>query len=213
MRLERYDQLTAALRERAVSTLVEVGTWNGIRAQELASAALRRNREVSYRGFDLFEALDETELEEELSKRPPPRADVERRLREFQAKVSRRGRILPSRRRSFDFALHQGYTRESLPGFREENPDFRADFVFIDGGHKIETIENDWNHTSRMLAPDGVVFLDDYYGNEELATRFGCNRLMERLQTDPAWEVQVLPATDTIPDMGTIQIARVTHAA
>jgi hypothetical protein len=214
MRLRRYDQLTDALRAREARTLVEVGTWNGVRAQELATAALERSPHVTYHGFDLFEALSDQELEEELSKRPPSQAEVEASLAEFQEKVARRGRLLPSRRRSFDFALHQGYTRDTLPAFRREHPEVRADFVFIDGGHKVETIESDWDNTSELVAPDGVVFLDDYYGNAELAQRFGCNRLVERLRADESWDVEVLPAADDIAALdGTVQIVRVTRTA
>lgn len=54
----------------------------------------------------------------------------------------------PWKRRSFKFALHEGYTRDTLPSFREANPTFRAEFVFIDGGHSIDTIANDWEHCS-----------------------------------------------------------------
>jgi hypothetical protein len=116
---------------------------------------------------------------------------------------------MPWRRRRFSFELHAGYTRDSLPRFAAERPGFRADFVFIDGGHAVTTIENDWRYCSSFIAPRGEIYLDDYYGQAELTERFGCNQLVERLRTQPEWEVTVLPATDTIPDLGTIQIVRV----
>jgi predicted O-methyltransferase YrrM len=210
VKLRRYRQLTDALAGMTCRNLVEVGTWNGLRAIELARAALRRNAAVTYHGFDLFEELTDEQLEAELSKRPPPRAEVEDRLRAFQEKVARRGRLLQSRRRSFDFHLHPGDTHESLPAFRERSSGFEADFVFIDGGHKIETIENDWAHTHPLISKRGAVFLDDYYGNQELAKEFGCNSLLERLRGDPSWQVELLPESDEIPDIGPIQIAKVT---
>ena len=209
MKVMRYEQLTDALSQMRVETVVEIGVWNGVRAQELAGAALRNSPSVQYQGFDLFESLTDEELEEELSKRPPSEAEVRELLDRFRARVERRGRILKSRRRSFQFELHQGYTRDTLPAFIEARPDFRADFVWLDGGHKVETIANDWGYTSRMLADDGVLYLDDYYGNDELAERFGCNQLVAQLRDDDAWEAEVLPVRDTIPDMGTIQIVRV----
>jgi Methyltransferase domain len=213
VKLKRYRQLTDALAGMTCSTLVEVGTWNGLRAIELARAALRRSSAVTYHGFDLFEELTDEQLEAELSKRPPPRAAVEDRLREFQERIARRGRILASRRRSFDFDLHPGDTRETLRAFREQSPGFQADFVFIDGGHKIETIENDWQQTHPLLSARGAVFLDDYYGNDALAREFGCNSLLDRLRSDPDWEVALLPERDEIPGIGPIQIARVTPSA
>ena len=73
MKLKRYAQLTDAIRTMSVRNIVEVGTWDGRRVQELAGAALRRNPAVTYHGFDLFEALTDEEFEAELSKLRPPR--------------------------------------------------------------------------------------------------------------------------------------------
>jgi hypothetical protein len=192
--------------------LVEIGTWNGVRARELARAAFRRSRAVSYHGFDLFEDLTPELLKAELSKQPPSQQEVETGLGRFQRRIKLEGLALPWRRRSFDFALHRGFTRETLPAFRKADPEFRADFVWIDGGHKVETIANDWEHCSAFVAPEGVIYLDDVYGDEELAEEFGCNQLLARLEQDPEWQVAVLPATDTFPEIGSIQIARVSRA-
>jgi methyltransferase family protein len=209
VKLKRYAQLTDALAGMTCRTLIEVGTWNGRRAQELAATAFRRSDHVTYHGFDLFEALTDDELEAELSKRPPARAQVEAELRRLGRRASLLNMVRPWRRRRFDFALHQGYSRDTLPAFRQANPDLRAEFIFIDGGHSIETITEDWANCSRLVAPGGVIFLDDFYGDTELAEQFGCNQLIERLQGDPAWEVAVLPERDTFEALGTVQIARV----
>jgi hypothetical protein len=208
MRLRRYSQLTDALAEMACENLVEIGTWNGRRATELSSATLRRNPAVTYYGFDLFEALTDAELEEEFSKRPPSKAQVEARLRRFQRRVSILSALRPWSRRRFRFSLNQGYTRETLPAFRAANPYFRAQFIFIDGGHSIETIRHDWENCAELVDDDGAIFMDDFYGSGSLAERFGCNSLVAKLQHDPRWEVAVLPQTDTIEGLGTIQIAR-----
>lgn len=205
----RYAQLARAVHDRRCATLVEVGTWNGNRAKELAAAALRRASDVTYHGFDLFESLTDEDFEAEMSKRPPSQAAVEANLARFRRRLERRRLLTPWRSSSARFALHAGYTRDSLPAFRAANPDFRADFVFIDGGHSIDTIANDWEHCSAMLALDGVVFLDDFYGDDGLAQRFGCNSLIRRLSQGDEWRVEVLPVTDTFPEIGTIQIVGV----
>jgi hypothetical protein len=212
MKLKRYAQLTEALKRTRCETLVEIGTWNGRRAEELVAAALRRSPTVAYYGFDLFEQLTEEDLAAEFSKRPPSRSTVESKLYRFQRRVRALNVVRPWRRRSFQFALHQGHTRDTLPLFRQAHPHFRAQFIFIDGGHSIETIANDWDNCSQFVDPAGAIFLDDFYGDEELAERFGCNKLIERLQVHPAWDVSILPETDTIEDLGTIQIARVRPA-
>lgn len=211
MRLRRYEQLTAALSEMTCRDLVEIGTWNARRAQELATAALRHSDAVTYQGFDLFELLTAQELEDELSKQPPSQAEVEAALGTFAQRVSRRGRLRRRSRRSFGFELHKGYTRDTLPAFRTARPDYAAQFIFIDGGHKIETIENDWTYCSRLLDPAGALFLDDYYGDLELARSFGCNALVERLREDSHWEASVLPVVDETA-IGSVQIAKVVRA-
>jgi hypothetical protein len=208
LKLKRYAQLTSALAGMSCRNIVEIGVWNGKRAQELAGAALRRNPEVTYHGFDLFESLTDEELEEELSKRPPAKHEVEADLRRFQ----RLQGLLPWRHGRFEFELHQGYTRDTLPAFHAANPEFRADFVFIDGGHKIETIGEDWENCSRLVDRGGAIYLDDYYGNAELAKRFGCNTLIDGLRDDPTWDVTVLPETDTFERIGSVQIARAAPA-
>ena len=205
---KRYDQLTDALAGMQCRTLIEVGTWNGERAKELVAAALRRNPAITYHGFDLFEALTEDELNAELSKRPPSHVEVEASLRRLQQRLGWRLWA----RRSFDFELHQGYTRDTLPAFRAAHHELRAEFIFIDGGHSIETIANDWANCSELVAPDGSIFLDDFYGNEQLAHDFGCNQLIASLWQDEAWEVTVLPGTDEFPEIGTIQVVRVRPA-
>jgi hypothetical protein len=136
MKLERYAQLTQFLAGMACENLVEVGTWNGRRAEELAPAALRRNHAVTYHGFDLFEALTDEELDHELSKRPLSQREVEARLRRFQRRILLTSALRPWRRRVFDFALHQGYTRVTLSAFANRTPNFSAEFIFIDGGHR-----------------------------------------------------------------------------
>jgi hypothetical protein len=208
VKLKRYTQLTRALSDMSCENLVEVGTWNGRRAQELSTAALRGNAAVTYHGFDLFDALTDEELEEELSKRPPSQAEVDARLRRFQRRVSIMSSLRPWGRRRFQFTLHQGYTRETLPAFRAANPTFRAQFIFIDGGHSIETIRSDWENCSELVDVRGAIFMDDFYGNTQLAERFGCNKLIASLRDNPRWEVEILPETDTIEGLGAIQIAR-----
>jgi hypothetical protein len=208
MKLRRYAQLTDALSKTACENLIEVGTWNGHRAKELSSAALRRNASVRYHGFDLFEALTEVELKDEFSRRPPSQAEVDRRLGRFQRRVSILSTLRPWKRRSFSFRLYQGFTRETLPAFKAASPNFRAQFIFIDGGHSIETIRNDWEHCADLVDDSGAIFMDDFYANDELAERFGCNTLVETLKGDPRWEVVVLPESDTVEGIATIRIVR-----
>ena len=216
----RYQLLLREVRRtRPCTRVVEVGTWNGARAEQLAMAALSSNAHVTYHGFDLFEMQTEEDFAEELSKRPPSEATVRERLERFAAMLaggpwrpwSRHGRgVRPWMPRSFSYELHKGYTRDTMPAFADEH-ERSVDFVFIDGGHSIETIENDWTCAARLVRVGGTIVLDDHYQNDALTDRFGCNFLRERLRLDPAWDVDVLPVVDVVPEMGGIQLLRATY--
>ena len=58
--------------------------------------------------------------------------------------------------------LIQGNTNESLPEFIKNNPEFKADFIYIDGGHALETVENDWFYCSKFMHKNTIVLFDDY---------------------------------------------------
>ena len=52
---ERYKQINLIIDYLKPASIVEIGTWNGNRAIDIASAALRHHAYVHYWGFDLFE--------------------------------------------------------------------------------------------------------------------------------------------------------------
>lgn len=206
--MSRYRQMTEHLsRIGSCRRIMEIGTWNGKRAMDLARAALTRNPEVTYVGFDLFEMLTDTDFARELSKRPPDRATVSKHLDKFRGKVGRPWPLGLGKR--FDFELHMGYTTDTLPAFVRSSPPESMDFIFIDGGHSIETIENDWQYSSQLVRSGGSVFFDDFYDSDALTDRFGCNSLVRRLQSDPAWNVRILPIVDEVPDVGGIRLVQV----
>lgn len=173
----RYDRLLAAVREKQPKVIVEVGTWNGVRAQALLNLA----PDAEYHGFDLFEdATPATDKEEMNVKAHYYMQKVQERLTGFKA------------------FLYKGNTRETL-----KNLNIKADFVWLDGGHSVETIRSDWEKIKRCLAPDAVVFFDDYYTGPIDTTRYGCNEIVKDLKHE------VLPDKDPVAGGGTVQIVRV----
>ena len=116
----RYMKLLKAVREKSPKCIVEVGTWNGGRAMEMLNLA----PDAVYYGFDLFEdATPETDSEEFNIKKHYSVKDVEMRLTGFKA------------------YLIKGNTRETLKTFKPEIP---VDFVWLDGGHSVETTTSAW---------------------------------------------------------------------
>jgi len=158
----RYGELLEACRQRAPRTIVEIGVHDGKRATEMINAAAiaRPPQEISYHGFDLFEGLTDELLSTELSKRPPPEEEVVERLLTTGASIH----------------LYKGYSDQTLPTFKG-----RADFVFVDGGHAVETIRSDWENVERFMNDETVVIFDDYYVKSQITDKFGCNRVVESL--------------------------------
>ena len=128
----RYGHLLEAVAQRKPSSIVEVGVYTGRRAHEMIEAASLGGgaKSVHYFGFDLFELFTPDVLESELSKQPLSRDEVASRLEQSGAKVE----------------LFKGYSQETLPEFVQGRGDQPVDFIFIDGGHAIETIRDDWNN-------------------------------------------------------------------
>ena len=210
--MSRLKHLHDTLGSMQCRTIIEIGTYSGHNARRLAKAALRRNRSICYHGFDLFELCKPDDLNPGSTRRPQTQAEVEARLRSYSEEVGRRPLWL---RRDFRFELHPGYTETSLPDFYTASPGLRAEFIFIDGGHRVETIAHDWQWCSQMLAPGGVIFLDDYYDGAEPETlaEFGCNQLVESLRASPEWEATVEPTADFNKKGRGIRVVRVQRRA
>ncbi|MBI4117369.1 MAG: class I SAM-dependent methyltransferase [Parcubacteria group bacterium] len=144
---KRYRQLYSLISEIRAKNIMEIGTWKGERARLMILEAQKNfpGREVSYYGFDLFEDLSLEILDRELSKQPPTMEAVRSKLDKTGAKI----------------LLYKGDTKRILPEIASELP--KMDFIFIDGGHSLETIQNDWNWASRLMHDKTVVIFDDYW--------------------------------------------------
>jgi len=174
----RYDQLIAAVRTKNPKSILEVGTWNGVRATEMLNIC----HGATYYGFDLFEdATLDTDAEE------------------MNVKAHNYMSSVLDRLTGFDVHLFKGNTRETLARFNE-----KVDFVWLDGGHSVETIRSDWENVKRCLNEDAWVFFDDYYTGPEIdIEKFGCNLIVKDLKH------QILPEKDWVKGGGSVQMVRV----
>lgn len=151
----RYDDLLRLADKKRPKVLIEIGTHRGTRAAALKSYCRK------YYGFDLWESGNEnTDAIERNGKGRSTKA---------QAAAALHGA---------DFELIEGDTKETLPRFVERG--IFADFVFIDGGHSVETIASDFDNVRKILNPGAVVVFDDYYTPE--SPGFGCNRIVSSLK-------------------------------
>ena len=173
----RYRYLLELVREKQPQAILEIGTWNGRRALEMLMAS----PDSKYYGFDLFEDADAITDAEEKNVKP------HYTLRGVKAYLD-----------GFDVVLHKGNTRETLAKFREP-----VDFVWLDGGHSIETIRSDWENVQRVLVPGAVVLFDDYYTGGIDTTKYGCNEIVKSLPH------AVLPDADPVAGGGLVHMVRV----
>lgn len=180
----RYEHVDRIVAETGATRLMEIGTWTGQRALSMIRTAHERNPEPpDYIGFDLFELANHDKLVAEgTASKPPPSANsVFKKLDATGAGLS----------------IIRGDTKTTLGQNHNRSP---YDFIFIDGGHSWETIDNDWKE-AQNYAHDGTVFLlDDYYYNDPAEVKgIGCQKLVQSLMDEGNWIITMLSPIETWP--------------
>ena len=171
MRARRYEYLVDILKVTKPESILEIGVAMG------RSALLMLNTtgpNVKYIGYDVFDFSDK-----EFHKMVSNGKNVAG-IEEIRAKLE------PV---CNDVELIKGTTQETLHG-----RSVYADFVFLDGDHRVEAIRDDFEAV--MDAP--VVVFDDFYDGDFKGidiNEFGCNKIVEDLDvilTPPTKESAVL---------------------
>ena len=162
--MSRYNQLIEIVRDLKPHHIVEIGTWNGRRAIQMMGVC-----NAYYTGFDLFE--DATEATDK----------AEYNLK-AHSEIIEVGQYLETAGFS-KFSLIRGNSNETLAKW-DKQP---FDFVFIDGGHSVKTIQNDYEWAAQNIDKDGTIILDDWY--DPALSDMGCNFL----------DGEVLPSSDKTP--------------
>lgn len=153
--MSRYKRLLEIVRDEQPKHIVEIGAWNGKRAIEMMAVS-----NAYYTGFDLFEdATEETDKKEFNVKQHQSLVDVGKSIE--TAGFSK-------------FSLIRGNTNKTLWETKIEP----FDFCFIDGGHSVETIQNDYEWVAQNISTGGTIILDDFYDPE--LGGLGCNFLEEK---------------------------------
>jgi predicted O-methyltransferase YrrM len=192
---KRYKYLYYYIEKLKAKNIMEIGTWNGNRAKKMIEIAMKHHqpREIFYFGFDLFEEMTNELYQKEISKIPPSKQTVYDALHTTGANIQ----------------LFKGYTADTLPRSIKDLP--KMDFVFIDGGHALETIRNDWKYTQQVMGEDTVVIFDDYW-NDRMDG--GAKPIVDAIDQQ-LFNVTILPRLDSFnnPDHGVlnIQFAKITR--
>tara|TARA_Y100000593_G_scaffold44291_1_gene84525 strand:+ start:2460 stop:3053 length:594 start_codon:yes stop_codon:yes gene_type:complete len=157
-RHKRYSCIVDEIDKCHPSTILEVGTHRANTAIAMIKAAMQHKDDVYYYGFDLFDFLtEEMAVEEHHGKSFPNLVSAKFKLADYP------------------HILIMGNTRKTLSKFKPDRP---IDFVFIDGGHSVETIQSDWDNIKQLMHKDTVVIFDDYYENTD---DVGCKSIIDSL--------------------------------
>jgi hypothetical protein len=185
--IHRYAYLIDLYSHRRPRSIVEIGVWRGNRAVQFLQAGVNLER---YVGFDLFDDLSSA-----LATQEKMGLCTATRLEDIQARIQQ-----AQRNGHPTVELIAGRTDETMPEYASRNgPEF--DFIYIDGGHSLETIRNDWTYSEKLLAPDGMIVFDDYYPNE---TSRGAKPLVDELVRDDRFAVRFFPMIED--NLGDLQI-------
>ena len=198
----RYKQLADVIREYKPKSIIEIGTWNGGRAIEMALAAFENQDEILYRGFDLFEdGTMETDAEEFNVKAHNTKAAVIKRLQEFRAKMMEKKKV-------FTFELGKGNSRDIL----KDRTDLDADFALIGGGNSIKTTESDYQNLKHIP----VVMVDNFFREDDDKNipdkkYHGTNTLTDRLKGHKTIRRWIIPSQDRVRGGGFTHMALILH--
>jgi Methyltransferase domain len=183
----RYNYLIDLYTRRRPRSLIEIGVWRGERAVQFLQTGVNLER---YVGFDLFDDLSSAIATEEKMG-----LCTATRFEEVQARIQQ-----AQRNGHPKVELIAGRTDETMPEFASRNgPEF--DFIYIDGGHSLETIRNDWTYSEKLLAPEGMIVFDDYYPNE---TSRGAKPMIDELGRNDRFAVRFFPMIED--NLGDVQI-------
>lgn len=160
------------LDEAQPQTIGEIGTHNGRTGVQMCEYMLKNyEHKVVYSGYDAWELIsaEESEFEEINGKGVPKDESTARR---FLSKMSKR---YPNR---LKFSLTKGYTIDTI-----KEP-IAFDFVYIDAGHKYESVLHDWN----MVNKSKMIVFDDY-------VLPGVKKVLD-LHVSPNNAIEYIPFTD-----------------
>jgi len=182
----RYQYLYRAIRQRRCRKIMEIGVYDGEQALKMLSVAKKfHGSDVEYFGFDLFEDINEEIFQEEGSKYPLSYDNIQKKLDKTGCKIH----------------LYKGFTNKTLPENVGHLP--AMDLIFIDGGHSVETIANDWKYSQQLMSDKTITLFDDYYFDKD---DLGCKKIIEAINKGE-FNVVILPAQNSFKnDWGVLKI-------
>lgn len=190
--MNRYHHIYDCIRDCKPKTIIDIGVHDGDRSQKIILTAKEYNSDIQYYGYDMWEDLSDEQVHSEFL--------YPKKKKTFQEAQTKIAAVLgPSQ-----FFLTKGDTRITLPSFIPR----KADFIYIDGGHSLETIMSDWMNCLQTMHEQTIVLFDDYWHGDKAA---GCASLIDNLDDKYTKELLGLDVFGGISTpKRTISIAKVT---
>lgn len=162
----RYLFIYEQILKNKPNSIMEIGVYRGIRSIEMIklSNKLNQHRTIFY-GFDLFEDITKEKIKHEASKQPLTLSILKKKITSFNGKNKTH--------------LIKGDTKKTLKKFAKTNK--KIDFIFVDGGHAVNTIKSDWENIKKIIHKKSIVIFDDYYHDENLSKKYGCKKIIKNL--------------------------------
>ena len=161
---KRYAHILIRILFSRPKSILEIGVYQGRRSKEMIEAAKVFTNTVYYYGFDLFDLMNDKTLKKEISKVPLNEDQIYKKI----------GKIASTK-------LYKGFSDKTLPEFISKQ--ILIDFVFIDGGHSRETINNDWINIKKIMKNNTIVMFDDYYIGKKNDS-YGCKFIFDSIDTE-----------------------------
>lgn len=171
----RYSQILSIVSELKPKIILEIGTHKANRPIEWRAVC-----NFKYIGFDLFESGT---------------PELNKKEGNTKGMCSKKFAMNKLSMHDIDNELYEGLSADTVPLFNKNNTDIQINFAFIDGGHSAQTILLDLQNVKPLMAPNGVIILDDYYTQHKNINHMGCNMAVKKVKHT------LLPPTDLFPYM------------
>ena len=157
------------IQKRNPKSFLEIGIFHGVTARNVCELMYKNHGpDFSYIGIDIFDEGDE--YKDEIA----PVKTFKNPLKNFYFKYIKKQNpysleavedLLSKFKKNI--TLLKGNSNEILKNIELE----KVDFIFIDGGHKYETVKNDLIYSHKLLDNKGTILCDDYNLSQALGVR------------------------------------------
>ena len=150
-------------------SFLEIGIFHGVTARNVCELMYKNHGyDFNYIGIDIFDEGDDYKDE------VPPVKTFNNPLKNFYFKYIKKQNpysleavedLLSKFKKNI--TILKGDSNKILKNIELE----KIDFIFIDGGHKYETVKNDLIYSQKLLNRKGTILCDDYNLSQALGVR------------------------------------------